>query len=247
MTVYARAILATFIDDEVLPRLGGAQRRRPPRRRHLQLARRRRPGARRRGRRRRCRPACGRSPRRGPTVASAAAADAASTSTMRSICSSVITSGGQNVSVSAPMARVITPPASIRSRIAIASWSGRSPAAHTAPSPRAWSIVPSAASACSPSPRRLPTGTARSTSPSRSMIAEVGEPAGARRRVARVRVAVAQDERRVRLQRAAHRGADEHAAERLVARRHRLGERRQVGHDAVVVGGEPRAEPAEAR
>ena len=42
-------------------------------------------------------------------------------STMRSICSSVVTSGGQNVHVSVPMARVTTPAASIASRIATAS------------------------------------------------------------------------------------------------------------------------------
>ena len=57
----------------------------------------------------------------GRARAQPAPADAASTSTMRSICSSVVTSGGQNVSVSVPIARVITPPASIRSRIAMAS------------------------------------------------------------------------------------------------------------------------------
>ena len=70
---------------------------------------------------------------------------------MRSTWSSVITSGGQNVSVSAPIARVITPPASIAvADRPAASWSARSPAAHTAPSPRAWSIAPSAASARRP-------------------------------------------------------------------------------------------------
>ena len=41
-------------------------------------------------------------------------------------------------------------------------------------------------------------------------------------------------------------GADEHAAERDVAGRDRLGERREVGRDAVVVGGEPTAGAAEA-
>ena len=45
----------------------------------------------------------------------------ASASTMRPTWSSVVTNGGQKVRVSVPMARVITPSASIRSRAAIAS------------------------------------------------------------------------------------------------------------------------------
>ena len=75
---------------------------------------------------------------------------------------------------------------------------------------------------------------------------EVDDAGGARRRVPGVRVAVTEEERRIGLERLAHGGADEHAAEWLVARRHGLGERRQVGRDAVAVGGEPRAEPSEA-
>ena len=55
------------------------------------------------------------------------AAASATASTTRSIWSSVITSGGQNVSVSAPMARTTTPSCCIRSRIALASWSARRP------------------------------------------------------------------------------------------------------------------------
>ena len=44
----------------------------------------------------------------------------------------------------------------------------------------------------------------------------------------------------------ADRGADEHAAERLVAGRDALGEGDQVGHHAVVLGRRTSAEPAEA-
>ena len=57
------------------------------------------------------------------------AAASATASTTLSIWSSVITSGGQNVSVSAPMARTTTPSCCIRSRMVLASWSARRPAA----------------------------------------------------------------------------------------------------------------------
>jgi hypothetical protein len=50
----------------------------------------------------------------------------------------------------------------------------------------------------------------------------------------------------VGLEHLAHPWADDDAAERLVARRHRLGECDEVGRDAVVGRGEPRAEAAEA-
>ncbi len=82
-----------------------------------------------------CRPACARSARRGPTGTAGPRDELTQrtaverVSTMRSICASVATSGGQNVTVSAPIARVITPPASIASltasSILVRSESGR--------------------------------------------------------------------------------------------------------------------------
>ena len=75
---------------------------------------------------------------------------------------------------------------------------------------------------------------------------EVLQAGRARRGVAGVGEAVAQEEVGVALQRGGGGGADEHAAEREVARRDLLGEGGQVGRDAVVVGGEPAAGAAEA-
>ncbi len=75
---------------------------------------------------------------------------------------------------------------------------------------------------------------------------EVRQPGGARRRVPGVGVAVAQHVGRIGFERRPHPGPDEHAAERLVPGGDRLGEGREVGHHPVVLGGEPRAEPAEA-
>ena len=57
---------------------------------------------------------------------------------------------------------------------------------------------------------------------------------------------MAQDVGRIGLERGPHPGSDEHAAEGLVPGGDRLGERREVGHDPIVLGGEPRAESAEA-
>ena len=122
VTVYARAILSGFIDDEV--RLDWAARSAGA---HLvdgicnwldggdparddEVAAAMSAGLR-----------APRPTRRSDLSRSQPAAEAASTSTIRSSCSSVVTSGGQNVSVSAPIARVMTPPASMRSRTAIAS------------------------------------------------------------------------------------------------------------------------------
>ena len=61
----------------------------------------------------------------------------------------------------------------------------------------------------------------------------------------RVGVPVAQHVAGIGLQRPACGLPDEDAAEGLVPRRHRLGERRQVGDDAVAVGGEPVPEATE--
>ena len=160
-------------------------------------------------------------------VAAGSATAVASVSTMRSTWSSVITNGGQNEFVSVPMARVTTPAASIRSRTTTASWCGCSAAAHTAPSPRTPAIAPSAASARRPSPRRRPIGSARASNPSASMMSRLASAAGARRGMAGVRVAGAQQEAGVRLERLAHAPADEDATQRLVSRGHRLGERRR--------------------
>ena len=75
---------------------------------------------------------------------------------------------------------------------------------------------------------------------------EVGHAGRAARRMAAVRAAVREQIPRIGLEPAPQPRTDDHAAERQVSARDRLGERHQVGRDAVVVGGEPRAEPAEA-
>ena len=74
---------------------------------------------------------------------------------------------------------------------------------------------------------------------------EVPERGRAGRGVAGVRVAVAEQERRVGFERLAHRGADDHAADLLIAGRDRLGERDHVRRDPEVVRREPGAEAPE--
>ena len=75
---------------------------------------------------------------------------------------------------------------------------------------------------------------------------QVGQPSRARRWVAGVREAVAKEEVGVTLERSPGRGPDEHAAQRLIARRDRLGKSDQIGANAVVMSGEPRAQAAVA-
>ena len=64
--------------------------------------------------------------------------------------------------------------------------------------------------------------------------------------MAAVGVAVAQDQLGVGLERPTHGRTDEHATQRLVPRRHALGERDQVGAHVVALGAPPLAQPAEA-
>ena len=77
-------------------------------------------------------------------------------------------------------------------------------------------------------------------------MSRLARPARARRGVARVRVAVPEEEPGVGFKGLPDCPADDHAADLLVARRDRLGEGDQVGYDVEVLGGEPRAEAAEA-
>ncbi len=75
---------------------------------------------------------------------------------------------------------------------------------------------------------------------------EIFQRGRARRRVPGIRVAGAQEEVLVGFECAQRGGPDEHAAERHVSRSHGLGKAGEVGHDAVVLCGEPTAETSES-
>src|SRR5262249_59047530 len=74
---------------------------------------------------------------------------------------------------------------------------------------------------------------------------EVRERDRARRGVARVRVAVSEHAGVAAPERLLHTLPDDDAAERHIARRDSLGEREEIGLDAVVLRPEPLAEAAE--
>ena len=165
---------------------------------------------------------------------------------MRSTCSSVITSGGHMASGRAQRAH---DDALAEQGVADApgpALPSGSSTAQTAPSPR--TSVDQAVGL----EAAQPVGQARADDqrPVEQALAlddvQVGQAGGRRGGVARVGVAVAEDEVGVGLQRRAWTGPPTTTpAQRDVARGHALGEGDQVGADAVVLGAEPAPEPAE--
>ena len=157
-----------------------------------------------------------------------------------------MTSGGHQVSVSLLTARVMTPAASKRvahrERVVLLGQLDRSHRAFAANLGQAAVLRDRAEAGEQP----LAHHAGPFDQPLLAQKGEVGEPGRAGRRMAGVRVAVAQQPRLVRLQRTAHRRSDQHAAERHVARGDRLGKGREVGLDAEVLGSEPAAEATEA-